>query len=614
MTRRGAVIGAASLVIVGSVVGLGSTSVTAATKNAIPLPPIVSGLKGLLTGTTTTTVPKAVAPLAPTSVTAVQNGAAPDLKATWKYSTAGTAATGAVVQLYSVTNAQDAGAIFQGQIVCGNACTSTIFRELTFGTLYAFLVYPTNAVGTGAPTGSAALAPTTACTVGACVSLNATAPIGAANHAASGLLVSLFPLGNDQVDTAALKTTMWRGSPGYNADGTLNWSSWNVATADAVPTTMVLSNLWSGAHGGNPPTPWSNWTAYTTWVKSTVTAVVASKEAVNYWEVYNEPGGAGYYSAANYATVTPALLLQQFLVTYQAIKAVAPTAAIIGPSLEHWADYPNEYAAKGGTSQEFDMVTFLNFAVTNNLQLAAISWHEIDDTGGPNPSENTLAPSTLEDHVAEARSLIAARPSLGNPQIFINEYALPEVQLIPGWDVGYLAALTTAGVNSASRACWSNNCMSPTLDGLLGSDGVTPQNSYWDRMIYASMSGNMVTTTSTSDFVSALGSYDSTTGAVTGLIGRGVGCNQESWCTTTWPSSTLAAPTAVTVTVTVPWSSGTAKISLTDVPGQTIGNTPAPAPVLSTAPIAPTGSGTGTITVTIPAFADGDAYGLSITH
>ena len=44
-----------------------------------------------------------------------------------------------------------------------------------------------------------------------------------------------------------------------------------------------------------------------------MSTIVASGEQVNYWELYNEPGGAGYYDAANYATVTPTLLLQQFL-------------------------------------------------------------------------------------------------------------------------------------------------------------------------------------------------------------------------------------------------------------------------------------------------------------
>ena len=358
------------------------------------------------------------------------------------------------------------------------------------------------------------------------MTFDATASLGSATHSASGILDSVYPVGNVQKDMTALNTTTYRGVPTLTATGARNWSSWNVAVADKIPTTLVLSNLWWGENGGNPPTPWSNWTAYANWTKSTVSALVASGEKINYWEVYNEPGGAGYYSASNYATETPALLLQQFLVTYQAIKAVLPSAAIIGPSTEHWSDYPGQYSTSSSTSPEFDMVTFLDFAVQNNMQLAAISWHEIDDSLGPNPEENSLLPAAIADHVAEARRLIAARPTLGNPKIFINEYGMPEVQTIPGWDVAYLAALTTAGVDSANRSCWGAACEQPALDGLLGSDGLSTPSIYFERMVYSAMSGQMVLTTSTSDFVSALGSFNSSSSTFTGLIGRGVGCTQ----------------------------------------------------------------------------------------
>ena len=101
---------------------------------------------------------------------------------------------------------------------------------------------------------------------------------------------------------------------------------------------------------------------------------------------------------------------------------------------------------------------------------------------GPNPEENSLFPANIIDHVDEARRLIAALPALGNPQIFINEYGVPEVQHIPGWDVGYLSALTTAGVDSADRACWpSTQCANPTLDSLLANNGVYTEPDYWVR-------------------------------------------------------------------------------------------------------------------------------------
>jgi hypothetical protein len=553
------------------------------------------------------------APLAPVSVNAVQSGADTDLKISWTYSVVAPVATGAIVQLYQAASGS-AKATFLTQLVCGASCTSVTFRDLNLSVPYQALVWPTIESVPGAPMGSPIVTLTSSCSVGACVSLNATQTIGPANHAASGILHSVYAEGNDEADLAALDTTMFRSTPTYNADGSFNWSSWNVAVAAGAKTTLVLSDLWSAANGANPPTPWSNWSAYSSWVTSTVSAILQSGEQVNYWEPYNEPGGTGYYSAANQATVTTPLLLQQFLVAYQAIRAADPTAAVIGPSIAEWSDYPNQWGTTSAPNPMPDMVTFLNYAVANNIQLAAISWHEIVDNAGPNPTENTLLPVNIEDHVAEARALIAARPSLGSPQIFINEYGMPEVQLIPGWDVAYLSALTAAGVNSAGRTCWYTNCANPTLDALLSNNGTSPWNSYYDRLIYASMSGNMIEAASSSDFVTALGSYNSSSSTVTGLVGRGQGCTEESWCTASFPGNTLAPPTTVRITVTVPWSSGTAEVALTNVPGQNLGpvSTP-PSAVDSTVPVTAAGPGEGTVTLTIPSFLDGDAYGFTIT-
>jgi hypothetical protein len=347
---------------------------------------------------------------------------------------------------------------------------------------------------------------------------------------------------------------------------------------------------------------------------STVKSLLASGKEIDYWDIYNEPGGANtYYSPADYASQTPALLLQQFLVGYRAIKAADPAAKVIGPELEYWSDYPGQYGPEAHT---FDMVSFLNFAAANGIKLAAISWHEITNNLGPIPEENTLLPATIEDHVAQARALIAARPALGDPKIFITEFGMPEVQKIPGWDVEYLAALTNAGVDEASRSCWDSDCYEPDLDGLLTTNGKSPLPAYFDRVVYASMSGNMVTTTSSSDTVAALGSFNPTTNLLTALIGRGVGCAQNLLsCPSGWVESTRGGAISVNITVTVPWSAGIAHIALSHISGVTpMLPSAAPTPALSEQLIKPAGGGRGTVTISIPSFADGDAYGLSIAH
>jgi hypothetical protein len=553
--------------------------------------------------------PASQAPATPTNVKASQAGSPPDLTVSWANGSGGAAVEGAVVQL----GTEVAGIwTYVTQVKCGD-CTSTTLRELNFGSAYQAKVYSFNAAGVGHFATSPVVTLKTSCTAGACVSLNALDSLGSANHAASGLLSSLYPEANDGADLKALGTAMYRGSLLPVGTNAFNWSSFDVAITGGAKTIVNLDGI-QKAENASPPTPWSNWSNYAAWVTTTVHNLVASGKQVNYIEVYNEPGGNnGFYSAAGYASETPALLLKQFLVAYNAIKAADPFAQVVGPDLEHWSDYPGQY---GTSDHSFDMVTFLNYAVANHIQLAALSWHEIDDNLGPNPEENTLDPAVIEDHVAEAKALLAARPSLGNPQIFIDEYGMPEVQSIPGWDVGYLAALTDAKVNSATRACWAGACNEPVLDGLLFSNGTSPLSDFYVRTIYAAMSGEMVSTSTNSDTVSALGSYNSLTGKLTGLIGRGVGCSQNLLaCEPSFVDASRAGGTPVTVTLTVPWSSGSSTLTLTHVSGSSP-LLPAAAPSVSTQTVkaVSAGLGKGTITFTIPNFQDGDAWGISITH
>ncbi|HEY1827278.1 MAG TPA: hypothetical protein VGF87_04620 [Acidimicrobiales bacterium] len=563
----------------------------------------------LVLGSDGTSADTPTTPLPATSVQSAQSGVGPDLQVTWAPATDGTTATGAVVQLYEIV---DEVPQFVSDITCGNGCTEVTFRSLSFGSTYEAAVWADNAQGAGTPVSSNAVTLGTLCPLGACVTIDATSPIGPVNHADSGILESVQPDGNDGADMTALGTTMYRSSPPPNGNGSFDWGGWNTATAAGAQTIMVLSDEYAAAYpGGIPPTPWSDWSAYNTEITYLVSRLVATGEPIDYWEVYNEPGGNdGYYSATDYATETPALLLEQFLDTYQDIKSVVPDAAIIGPSLEHWSDYPGQY---GSADHAFDMATFLNYAAANDLSLAAVSWHEIDDNLGTKPEENTLSPTMIEDHVAEARQLIASLPALGNPKIFVDEYGMPEVQDIPGWDVSYLSALTASGVDSAVRACWDGNCSDGSLDGLLGSGGLANTPIYDERQIYASMTGQMVGTSSTNDWVTALASYDSTSNTLTALVGRGQGCSQNPTCPTAFPSAADAAPTSVNLNVTVPWDSGNAAVALTDVAGQVLNQAQTPNTSTEVVAVAPGTGSTGTVSVTIPQFADGDAYGVVIT-
>ncbi|HUE60146.1 MAG TPA: hypothetical protein VMO88_11225, partial [Acidimicrobiales bacterium] len=81
---------------------------------------------------------------------------------------------------------------------------------------------------------------------------------------------------------------------------------------------------------------------YWEWVPSSVRNLEALGIRVDYWVVYNEPDISLPPSEA--ATATPDLLLTQFRVAYDAIRSVAPNAAIIGPSTSGWIEKPSSDA------------------------------------------------------------------------------------------------------------------------------------------------------------------------------------------------------------------------------------------------------------------------------
>jgi hypothetical protein len=465
-------------------------------------------------------------------------------------------------------------------------------------------VSPPNTAASLASSVAPTTTPSATCPAGACVTLDATRPIGAVNHAGSGINHSVFVGSNDDLaDLEALDTTMYRSAPPL-PNSQYDWSSWDLATAAGAQTTLVLSDLWAAQTNPNRTviTPWSNWARYTSWVRYTVQSVLASGRTVDYWDVYNEPGWRGYYSPADFAAETPADLLEQFLLTYQAIKSVDPTAAIIGPSTGDWVLSP--LPPNNNLTHEPDLATFLRFAAANGLQLAAVAWHD-----------NGQTPATIYSDAMATEALIRSLPALGHPKMFLDEYGSDSTQPIPGWDVGFLAAITNAGFSSAERTCLLVNCWVPALDGLLTNNGESTTSDFYVRVTYAQMSGQMVSASSTTDTVAALGSVNSSKGQVVALIGRDVGCAVASWCESDWNGGgSPAPPISVRVNLVVPWGSSQVKVDLSDEPFEpgVIVNGPTPASP-SNLSVTPDGAGKELVSFTIASFADGAAYNLVVT-
>ncbi|HET6874901.1 MAG TPA: hypothetical protein VFH70_08995, partial [Acidimicrobiales bacterium] len=435
-----------------------------------------------------------------------------------------------------------------------------------------------------------------------CVTLDATSFIGPANPVASGLNDGVRAGdGADITAMKALSTRNFRGAPSYGLLGTLNWKQWDTAAQSGSAMTLILSNMWEEQYGPYPPTPWSNWTRYTSWVQSTVRTIVRSGQKVTYWDVYNEPGFPGYYSPEAFQSVTPARLLQQFLVTYQAIKAVDPGAQIIGPSTGEWSLTP---LPAGDPIHEADLGTFLRFCAAHRLKLAAVAWHD-----------NSKSPATIYSDAQATKALIATLPALGHPPMILDEYASQGTQPIPGWDVGFLAAVTDAGFISASRSCWGGACTDGELDGLLAPDGVTKSSEYWERLDYARMTGNMVSVSTTDPSVQALGSFTSSGGGqFSALIGRSAGCGSPAWCRAEFaPGTQPAAAAPVQVRILLPFASPVPTIKISDIPFAPGVWAPVAPRVqqLTDYSITTVGAGTEWVDFTIPAFADGEAFSIT---
>jgi len=258
----------------------------------------------------------------------------------------------------------------------------------------------------------------------------------------------------------------------------------------------------------------------------------------------------------------------------------------------------------------------LDFAASNGMQLAAIAWHEIDDDLGPQPGDFNRLPEMIEDHVAEARRLIAERPALGSPEVWINEYGRRLDYAIPGWSLGDVAALERASVDRAGRSCWTeqvpgtgpyDDCAAPTLDGLMALDGSTPRAGYWVYATYARMTGRVVATASSDAAVSVLATRDDASAHVVAMVGRDVSCLPGVNSSCTQPDAVTVAPVAVAVRVRVPWSQPAARVGISLVP-PTWAPLAAPVPVFQgTLPVA-----RGMVTMTLPAVADGEVYLITL--
>jgi hypothetical protein len=563
-------------------------------------------------------------PNPPVGVTATPAASSTLVTVKWAFAPSGPTPDRALVTAY-------VGGLSVGSVTCAApVCTAMWVPGLTAGSVYTFGVQLGVASGYSASTMSGPVTVSSGCAqANVCVGVDATRQGGPALHRAAGMLD-----GSDYAIPPALVAPLdiqyWRtavGPPictteyctGYGAyDGvkrlapnavttsmlSLNWFNETYMPYRECPNlTVCIADGDEAPYGGATP-PWVDWSAYDSFITGVVKSVEASGRSVNYWDLVNEPPPTNpkvdkYFDADDSETLTTSGLEQWLLHTYQDVKAADPNAKVVCPSLEAYSDIPD------GRPADLDLSTFLAFAASHDLDCDAFSWHEINSV--PQVTDFNMQPQDIQAHVSRFRSLLAQYPMFAHAQIFVNEYGafqptptsqVQTYQSMPGWTVGYIAALEAANVDEANRSCSGNGGCQNLLDGLLVTTGSSyaPSSVYWPYWFYAQMQGYVTPVTSSAEQVSGFAALDPTSNTLRILLGRH---EQQNGPTTGRES--------VVLTVKVPWQAATATV--TEQPFLNIGG-PIPEPTItpSVLPIK-----NGLVTIDLPSIGAFDAYGFTLT-
>jgi hypothetical protein len=424
------------------------------------------------------------------------------------------APTGAAVTSWSVLATRDADRVTVGMQTLSATSTSARFDYLTPGVTYRFTI-----AGTGASTGSVwasakVTTPADALCAGAspCVAVNANTSTGASTGVGLGLLQGL----TSRTDPTRITPL----SLNYQRIDAWNTTSFTAATQAGGKIDVVLSDAWrryARQTFGQNRNPWESWDTYRTFIVGVVQWHVDHGLVPDFWEIQNEPDQAAWYGSPTGAAPTRDLILQQFEVAHDAIRSVLPGAMIVGPSTGSF--FPTQGAL-------IDMVSFLDAAVARSLRFDVIAWHEM---GANCSGACDGGPRGIAQNVTTLRSLLAQRPSLGQPAVHINEFGSQVAVAHPGYAAGYLSVLAASEVTAAASSCYPavydgksyDGCNSDpgTMDHLVMPDGKTPRAAWFVWKAYAAMTGPRVPATS-SLLDSSVHATHSTTGVIDLLIGR----------------------------------------------------------------------------------------------
>jgi hypothetical protein len=265
--------------------------------------------------------------------------------------------------------------------------------------------------------------------------------------------------------------------------------------------------------------------------------------------------------------------------------------------------------------------------MTTGDRFAAISWHEDGTTVGTSPtslgtglatlplpggSRDYWSPDAIGNHIRQAKALLAEYPALSGTQVFVNEYGPTYAVNVPGWMVGDIQALETAGADQGMITCATGDGCNSLLDGLLGFDG-SPQMPYWVMLAYSQMTGARVDSSASGTNLYTLATRVDSSHTIEALIGRADDCFGGDQCPQL--HSVSASPVKLSLSVAVPWALKTVNVTVQAFPNTAsspIGQNDvasAPQPTL----IRGVAVSNGKVSLSIPSVYDGDALYVTIS-
>jgi hypothetical protein len=399
------------------------------------------------------------------------------------------------------------------------------------------------------------------------ITVNANTVLGTATFREQGFLHTINST-TDHATVAALSPKFWR----INSD-----TRYDLAKSYGAKVVWVVSDSCDpNAIIFVGQAAWDNCV-----VNLATTHSPTSARPVDYWDLWNEPDHNGVWTSAQILTLLKA--------AHNDIRSVTSTAKIMGPGLAVYND--------SGACNKIDMKCFLDYAVANSLKIDALSWHEIIDGAGAQ-----VLPTAIAGHIASARALVAARPTLlaPSPEYHVGEFTDSQNFTVPGWSVAWLKFLEDANVDGATLGCWDtsdtpggttyNGCVDG-LNGLLQSDEITTRSTYWVHKMYAGIGNQRVQTTTDNNDTVGYGGRNDSAKELTAMVGR-------------WSVGTVNGPSTTTVKFNVPSSYALSSMHYTvyRIPN-TFG---AVTPTLFASGVVSVTAGVATLT--IASMNDGDAY------